>query len=61
LNALIFDGDFRRKSHHKVVVAYDGFTNAGGPQTQEAIYDSLVQCEVGPTSLCNSAGGSFGE
>ena len=42
-------------------VAYDGFINAGGPQTQAAIYDSLVQCADGPTSLYNSAGSSSGE
>lgn len=42
-------------------VAYDGFINAGGPQTQAAICDSLVKCADGPTSLYNSAGGSSGK
>ena len=42
-------------------VAYHAFINAGCPQTQAAICDSLVKRADGPTSLYNSAGGSSGK
>ena len=59
-----FAGDFIQASRFDSLAekgeVYDKFIQAGGPQTQMALYGDLMICRDGPTSLYNAAGGSTG-
>ena len=59
-----FYGDFMQASRFDSLAekgeVYDKFIQAGGPQTQMALYGDLMICRDGPTSLYDAAGGSTG-